>query len=114
MDYGSFEFDTSPPARIPILPDSYTHTTDSYTEEPEPVMKPEIYTTAMDSTHAHSPSAMSEVTDNHAMDVDPFDLTKTVKKAAGRALGEKSGRGAVKEVWDGFLDDLLGKKGPPV
>lgn len=46
------------------------------------------------------------------MEIDPFKLTESVGIAARRALGQgKKEAGAVKEVWDGFLEDLLGKKG---
>jgi len=110
VSYGSFDVDTSPP-RVPILPDNYSTTSNSHYTEPVPVMKPEIHTVAADSTHTHGPSAMSEVTDNHAMEVDPFELTQTVKKAAGLAVGGvEEGASTVKAVWSGFLDDLLGKK----
>lgn len=114
MAYGSFDEDTSSP-RVPILPDDYSQDTNTHDTIPEPVMKPEIHTIAMASTHVHSPSAMSEVTDNHALEIDPYELTNTVRKAASGALASaEEGVGTVKKVWSGFLDDLLGKKGASI
>jgi hypothetical protein len=114
MEYPSLEVDTSP-GRVPVLPDNYSQTTNNTEMTPEPVMKPEIHTIAMDSKNIHAPSAMSEVTDNHAIEVDPFDLTQTVRKAASKALGgERDSTETVKKVWNEFLDDLLGKKGPSI
>ena len=75
----------------------------------EPVIKPMIETASADSDGVVS--AMSEVTDNHAMEIDMYDLTRTVGKAAkgvGQGLDEKGG--VVRELWSGFVDDLLGKK----
>jgi len=110
----SIDEDTSS-LRVPILPDDYSQDTNTHDTIPEPVMKPEIYTVAMDSTHTHSPSAMSEVTDNHALDIDPYELTNTVRRAASGALaGAEEGVGTVKKVWSGFLDDLLGKRGASI
>ncbi len=65
-------------------------------------------------THISAPSAMSEVTDNTAADIDPYDLSKTVTVAASKMTGlpvEELGKpGILRELWEGFLDDLLGKK----
>lgn len=84
------------------------------------VIRPEISTAALESTHVHAPSAMSEVTDNAAMHLDPFGLTETVHEAAkegARGLNAMLGRdggvsnrepGVLKAVWNGFLDDLFG------
>ena len=57
---------------------------------------------------------MSEVTDNHAIELDPFDLTRKVSMAAKKVVGNmKDGlkeEGIVRELWTGLLDDLLGPK----
>jgi len=67
-----------------------------------------------DSTYIASPSVMSEVTDNHAIELDPYDLTSKVTAAAAKMAGmpvEKLKEpGVAKELWDGLLDDLLGSK----
>ena len=72
----------------------------------EPVIRPMIETASADSDGVVS--AMSEVTDNHAMDIDMYELTKTVGKAS-KGLGVEK-VGMVRELWTGFVDDLLGKK----
>ena len=65
---------TSPPEimRIPLLPDNYEPPRRSmaHQEAVEPVIRPTIETASADGTHMVS--AMSEVTDNHAMDIDVF------------------------------------------
>lgn len=60
-------------------------------------------------------SAMSEVTDNHAMDIDMYDLTMQVGKAAmgivdANVESAKKNGGMVREIWGSFVDDLLGEK----
>ena len=110
--------------RVPLLPDNfsppvgYTNQRDVHIES---VVRPTISTVSADGTHIDSPSAMSDVTDNHAhaQDVDVFDLTRKVTSAAKNTAAEfsdiaaaeveKQGSGA-KAVWEGFLDDLLGPK----
>ena len=80
----------------------------------EPVIRPEISTVSADSTHIASPSAMSEVTDNHAIELDPYDLTAKVN-AAAKKMSELPAEklkdvGVLKELWMGFLDDMFGRK----
>ena len=80
----------------------------------ESVIRPEISTVSADSTHIASPSAMSEVTDNHAIELDPYDLTAKVA-AAAKKMGELPAdklreAGVVKELWMGLLDDFMGRK----
>ena len=58
---------------------------------------------------------MSEVTDNPGhINLNPFDLTKTVTAAASKATGVSTERlqepGVVKELWNGLLDDILGAR----
>ena len=57
---------------------------------------------------------MSEVTDNHAIELDPYDLTAKVN-AAAKQMGELPSKkmkdvGVFKELWLSMLDDLLGGK----
>jgi len=108
---------TSPPEimRIPLLPDNYEPPRRSiaHQEAMEPVIRPTIETASADGTNVVS--AMSEVTDNHSVEIDMFDLTKQVGKAAKGMMKNnvetvKQGGGMMKELWSGFVDDLLGKK----
>lgn len=77
-------------------------------------MRPEISVVSSGDTHIAGPSAISEVVDNHAMDIDPFDLTSKVHAAASKIVGvpvEKMNEpGMLSELWNGFLDDLTGAK----
>ncbi|KAJ5339204.1 hypothetical protein N7452_005932 [Penicillium brevicompactum] len=66
-------------------------------------------------TAAFKSRAMSEVVDNHAVELDPFSLTEAVGRSR---VGEEIQRsqnataqpGAFKELWSGFLDDVMGPK----
>ncbi|MCJ1225428.1 hypothetical protein MMC12_002077 [Toensbergia leucococca] len=115
------QFELAPPApteimRIPLLPTNFfpARKSAAHQEAVESVIRPEISTTSADGTHIASPSAMSEVTDNHAMEIDPFDLTSKVNAAAAKMTGipvEKLKEpGVMKELWNGLLEDLLGSK----
>ena len=100
--------------RIPLLPNNFfpPRRSIAHQEAVESVIRPEISTVSADGTHIASPSAMSEVTDNHAVELDPYDLTAKVN-AAAKQMGELPAEklkevGVIKELWLGFLDDLLG------
>jgi hypothetical protein len=55
---------------------------------------------------------MSDVRDNSSVTLDPFDLTSKVQHAANKVgAGLAKETGVIREVWDGMLDDLFGKKG---
>jgi len=101
--------------RVPILPDAYDIQSSKVpTLEPDgPISKPEIYSVTDTHADTHGPSAMSDVVDNHAIDIDPYGLTATVGKAA-KKVSEQAGVevGFVKQLWKGFLDDIFGGKGP--
>lgn len=106
----------SPPEvlRIPLLPTTFSRSRSGHAhlETIESVIRPEISTVSADSTHIASPSAMSEVTDNHAIELDPYDLTAKVT-AAAKKMGELPVEklkevSVVKELWMGLLDDLMG------
>lgn len=101
-------------ARIPILPDTYTHHAAATGGSANPPMKPQVYTVSGDGADV-SASPMTEVVDNHSVDIDPFSLTETVGKSRyGEQLQKQqngSGEpGVMRELWSGFLDDLLGPK----
>ena len=102
--------------RVPLLPDNYypTRKSAALQEAIEPVMRPEISVMSGETAHIAGPSAMSEVVDNHAMDLDPYDLTSKVHTAASKIVGvpvEKLNEpGVLTELWNGLLDDLLGKR----
>lgn len=123
------EFNPEPAEiRVPIMPNIHSDTAEAILERyPEldaaagayqdtdggsTLMKAEI--SALDgSTNA---SAMSDVHDGHTlgeMTVDALtSLTDTVTKSAhqvSEAVTDKEG-GSVRQVWNGFLDDLLGPK----
>ncbi|KAI9850088.1 MAG: hypothetical protein M1838_006100 [Thelocarpon superellum] len=132
IDYAYMPEPPAPPTprewiAVPFLPDNFAPMRDPGAAEvmDTAVMRPQISTAALESTHVHAPSAMSEVTDNAAMKIDPYELTKTVNGAAAEALSKLQGKGAAtlraikdgdeepsvfKEIWDGFLDDLLGTR----
>ncbi|CAG8930917.1 unnamed protein product [Penicillium salamii] len=94
---------------LPELPSIRGHASPS-----APPMKPVIYTVSGDGADVAA-SAMSEVVDNHAVDLDPFSLTEAVGRSR---VGEEIQRGqngstqpgAFKELWAGFLDDVMGPK----
>lgn len=103
---------TTRPTQIPVLPDYYSH--HESTSPSAPLMKPQIYTVSGAGVVAASP--MSEVVDNHSIDIDPFSLTETVSRSRvgeeiqRRTNGKSSETGVIKELWTGFLDDVLGPK----
>lgn len=80
----------------------------------EAVFRAQISTVAHESTHLHPPSALSDVVDNGAISIDPYDLATKVRQAA-RQLGEKVSPegskepGQWKQVWAGLLDDVFGR-----
>ncbi|KAE8146705.1 hypothetical protein BDV25DRAFT_162014 [Aspergillus avenaceus] len=97
--------------QIPVLPDSYTHF--NPTQAADPPMKAQVHTVSGGADVSYSP--MAEVVDNNAVDLDPFSITEAVRKSrSGEELQKQqngsSEPGVVKELWTGFLDDLLGPK----
>ena len=132
-DSSSIEYVHTPPAkhnpnalpeitRVPLLPDTESPPPDRKALDEEAighVIRPEISTVSGDGTHLDVPSAISEVTDNHAAEIDPYDLPSKVAAAAAapkppdQATKKSEKPGSVKAVWSGFLDDVLGEKKPP-
>jgi len=115
-----FELQTSDQGeilRVPILPTNSTAPGRSG-EADEAVIRPEITTVSASGTHIDNPSAMSEVTDNHAIDLSPYDLTDKVTNAATAAASKVTGisetelkdPGIFQSLWSGLLDDVLGVK----
>lgn len=102
--------------RIPLLPHNFfpPRAEQGLGEAIDDVIRPEISLVSASSTHIESPSAMSEVTDNHAVDVDPYDLTNKVTAAATKtaedAMNRRREEGTVRELWNGLLDDLFGSR----
>ena len=104
--------------RIPILP----HISNSpLSQAPEydsidSVSKPQISTVSANGTHIDSPSAMTDVTDNHAMHLDPYDLTSKVANAANKVTDLASQKlpepGSIKQLWTGLVDDIFGERKP--
>lgn len=106
------EIEAPPPRagpRIPVFPDVYRSHADLDVEYTPSPMKPQIFTIA-----DNAASAMSEVVDNHSVEIDPFTLTEAVGRSRqGEELKKQQalqGKGPIKEFWAGFLDDLLGPK----
>lgn len=103
--------------RVPLLPDTLASARSSVaraSEEVEPVVfRAEIATAAHESTFPHPPSAMSDVVDNGAMQLDPFDFVNSVGQAA-RQLGRKvtaetaQKKGVLSQLWNGLIDDIFG------
>ena len=70
-------------------------------------MRPEIITAAADSTHISAPRAFSEVHDNSAVDIaEMAERVASVTKI--RSSPSQGEQGTLKQVWNGFLDDLFG------
>lgn len=93
----------------------------AHPESESVVMKPQIVTvteTLADGAHVdldlHShASAMSDVHDNHAMEmsVDALSsLSHTVGQSARRLAGTGDEQGAIRRIWSGLLDDIFGPK----
>ncbi|KAJ6063987.1 hypothetical protein N7499_012667 [Penicillium canescens] len=100
--------------QVPVLPD--LSSLPDFSSPSAPPMKPQIYTVAGSGADVAA-SAMSEVVDNHAVDLDPFSLTEAVGRSR---VGEEMNRresgsgvaqtGVIRELWSGFLDDVMGPK----
>lgn len=108
------EIDASPARpdpRFPILSDIYNSNIPAQeTPRSDPPMKPLVYAVGGGDVAA---SPMSEVVDNSSVDIDPFSLTETVGRSRfGEALQRSQAKepGVVKELWTGFLEDLMGPK----
>lgn len=115
----------NPGPRVPVLPEipssaiKYTGQIPPAEEETaDQAMKPQVYTVGGAGPDI-SASPMSEVVDNHAVEIDPFSLTEAVGQSRfGEELARenskhtsaKGSKGIVGELWDGMMDDLLGSK----
>lgn len=91
--------------RIPLVSDAY----------PTSPMKPQIHAVSELASDT-SASPMSEVVDNHSVDIDPFRLTETVGRSRDgenqqKLAANQREKGVIGELWSGFLEDLLGPKG---
>jgi len=115
-----FELEAPRPSevtRVPILPTTTTASV-QLKEVPDLVIRPEIATVSANGTHIDSPSAMSEVTDNHAVELSPYDLTGQVTTAATAGASKMTGmsaeklqeQGVVQQFLSGLFDDILGGK----
>ncbi|EED23760.1 conserved hypothetical protein [Talaromyces stipitatus ATCC 10500] len=114
----SLEDESNPAQRIPIIGNlnfDFSTSPDQHHSE-YPPMKPQIHAIG-ESGPDLSASPMSEVVDNHAVDIDPFKLTETVGKSrAGenemreRRLASQGGeKGVIGELFSGMIDDIWGK-----
>jgi hypothetical protein len=98
--------------RVPLLPDNYTPNRSpdsghSLEELDAALPGPEISIVA---SHPEDvvPATISEVVGNDGLDVDITQLTGAFSNAIGK---EDKQSGVLKELWTGFLDDILGPKG---
>ena len=110
--------------RVPLLPDNFRppieHTNNVHNDvHMESVTRPIISTVSANGTHIESPSPFSDVIDNHAVDIDVFDLTRKVTNAAaskvvrvadlGAKEAERQG-GVLREILSSIVDDVFGSK----
>lgn len=84
-------------------------------------MKPQVYTVA-GSTSDVAASPLSEVVDNHAVDIDPFSLTETVGRSRlGEMLQRQGGfslrssrqpgeKGVIGELMSSMVEDIFPKQ----
>lgn len=92
--------------RIPLLPtNSFAAHAEATAEETLP--KPEIHTLSADGTHFASPSFLSGEKDGHHGAVEGFDVVGSMERGVEAVEREA---GVVRELWEGLLDDVLGKK----
>ena len=99
--------------RIPLLPHNFSPPRENAVlqEAVEEVIRPEISTVSANGNYVVS--AISEVTDNHAIEINPYDLTRQVTMAAMRVvddvkIGMAREESIVREIWSGMLDDFFG------
>lgn len=94
--------------RVPTLPwlNPSETSKSAAVEADEPVMIPTIHTVAADGTHIHAPSAMSDVSDSNHFDFEGL-AASVASKFSGPADSNAS---MAKQVWSGFVDDILGPK----
>lgn len=111
----SIESEVSAAQAVPILGDNSTYAYDSsFQNFGSAPMKPQIHAIGHNGDVYASP--MSEVVDNHALDIDPFKLTETVGRSrAGEnerreqlLAGQSGEKGVIGELFGGMLDDILG------
>lgn len=108
------ETEAAPNLRVPLLPSTVLSSASALNpyavEAEDTVMRPEIITVSADSTHISAPSAMSEVSDNTAIDFQGMAEKVSAAAARFKAGSIDETAGMAKQVWSGFLDDLLGPK----
>ncbi|PYI34903.1 hypothetical protein BP00DRAFT_422836 [Aspergillus indologenus CBS 114.80] len=94
--------------QFPIVPDFYSHQSAAPADSP---MKPQIYTVSGGAADV-SASPMTEVVDNHSVDIDPFSLTEAVGKSrfGAESTTQQKEPGVFRELWTGVVDDILGRQ----
>lgn len=77
-------------------------------------MMPTIYAVGRDGTHIHSPAALSDSPDNNnsnSSSSNQFDYQSMANNVAERFSATRSeGEGMVKQIWNDFLEDVLGPR----
>lgn len=74
-------------------------------------MRPQVYTVSGEGADV-SVSPMTEVVDNHSVDIDPFSLTEAVGKSRFEAELQQQRKaakepGVVRELWTGMWEDIF-------
>ncbi|KAI9671707.1 MAG: hypothetical protein M1831_003235 [Alyxoria varia] len=117
---------TSELSRVPLLHNNYTpdrsgaHAPAVSDFDESAPRGPTIATLAADSTHVSAPSPMADVHDNNAAPVDWHDVAHRMEDVS-RSVGErvaargsegeaKEDQGVFKQVWEGLVEDVLGRK----
>ena len=70
-------------------------------------MRPEISTATEEDGHI---SAMSEVHDNGAVDIDFHGIAQQVLSGSSTQSTSNGEDGITKTIWDGLVEDILGDK----
>ena len=105
--------------RVPLLHNNF-HPDRSGVHAPDvpdfkAVFRPEISTSAADSTHIDAPSPMADMHDNNAA---PVTHNEVITEAANRVTdmlqrprqSSQGNQSTLKKLWNGVLDDVFGQK----
>ncbi|KAI9664464.1 MAG: hypothetical protein M1821_005910 [Bathelium mastoideum] len=98
--------------RLPLAPDASGRSPRAaLADEDAAVHRAEISTSSADIPH--HVASMAEVHDNSAAAIDYHSLADVMSGAASKLRGAAAEEGTVRQVWNGFLDDLLGPRSGP-
>lgn len=106
---------SGPAITVPLLPQTYTSRHVKQADPEIVVIRPMIVTASADS----NASAMSDVHDNSAVEIDFHGLadrlssaTAAFQRSVTRHRGNEveTGQSTLKQLWNGLLDDMLGAR----